>query len=268
MPSHDYGMVGIGPNVELGKDGVRVKDNAGVLEARDNADANYVIMRGGHPVGENDLVTLRYLRTRADVRVTGQIDGGSPPAAGTPGRVFICTTAGGVYNLKSLYYDNGATWEEIVPGEGLTIQVTDDLTGGTDEYVADHHYIWDADGSTWLDLGPNPGETETVKGKPITLLHTDIGANLIKNVPSGAYAVRVKVNVTQVFDGTNPYLEVGDAADPDRHMTSTQQNLGKVGLYKTEALYLYGVATDVNATLTIGGAPTQGQCVVMLEWLL
>lgn len=267
--SKDYGLIGIGPSVELGKDGVRVKDDgSGVAEVRTNDDTGYAKLRADHPVNENDVVTLRFLRTRADVRVTGQIDGGSPPAAGTPGRVFICTTAGGSYTLKYLYYDNGSSWDEIIPGEGLTIQVTDDLTGGTDEYIADHLYMWDLDAVTWRDLGPNPAESETNKSKIITIDYTDTGVNLIKSIPAGAYLTQVKVKVTQVYDGTNPYLEVGDAVDPDRHMTQNQQNLAKVGLYKTEALYLYGAETAVNVTLTVGGTPTQGQCTVMISYIL
>jgi hypothetical protein len=40
---------------------VRLKNSAGVLEARNNADTLYIIGRGADPVGANDWVTLGYL---------------------------------------------------------------------------------------------------------------------------------------------------------------------------------------------------------------
>jgi hypothetical protein len=43
---------------------VRLKNNASVLEARNAADAAFVIGRGADPVGNDDWVTLRYLRAQ------------------------------------------------------------------------------------------------------------------------------------------------------------------------------------------------------------
>lgn len=268
MTSINYGLIGIAEDVELGKDGPRIKVNGTAVEMRNLDDTDFAILRAAHPVDENDLVTKKYLETRAHVIVTGQIDGGSPPSAGTPGRIYICTTAGGTYTLKYLYYDNGTTWEEIIPHEGMVIKVTDDLTGGTDEYIGDHLYLWDADGSTWVDMGPSPAVAEVVKNARITIAHTDTGVNLIKTVPANAILTQTKCNVTQAFDGTSPELEIGDTADPDRHMRAQDQKLGKVGLYMTENLYLYGSSTAVNATLTIGGTPSQGQALVYIEYAI
>jgi len=207
------------------------------------------------------------METRANVIVTGQIDGGSPPAAGTPGRVFICTTAGGTYTLKYLYYDNGTSWEEIAPIEGMTISVTDDLTGGTDEYAGDHLYMWDADGATWVDLGPSPAESSIVKSKRLTIDYTDIGANLVVTVPSNAIATKVMVNVTQAWNDNAPYIEVGDATDPDRLMEEKGAKLSTVGLYVGDCFYLYGSATAINITLTNdGGTPSAGQLTVIVQY--
>ena len=269
MTSKNYGQTGVAGNVEFGKEGPRIRDDAAgaAMGVRNQADDDYIPLRVGAPVNENDAVSKKYLETRADVRVTGQIDGGSPPAPSTPGRIFICTTAGGSYTLKYLYRDSGTSWEEIIPGEGLTIRVTDDLTGGTDEYIADHIYLWDADNSIWKDMGPNPAESDVIKGHAIEFDYTDTVINLIRNVPSGARALRVKISVTQIFDGVNPEAEVGDAVDPDRLMPANENNLKRVDVYVSEVLYLYGSATDVNLTLTIGGTPTQGQGVALIEYL-
>lgn len=267
MTSKNYGLNGVASTVQLGKKGPKLKNNSSIIEHRNAADDDFVIARGAHPIGDNDLVTKKYLETMANVYVTGQIDGGSPPAAGTPGRIFICTTTGGSYTLKYLYRDTGTAWEEIVPVEGMRISVTDALTGGTDEYTADTLYMWDADGSTWVDIGPAPAETETVKGKYVTLGYSDTGANLIKNVPANAAITKVKVKVTQAFDGTTPTIIVGDSVDDDRHMLAIENDLEIADLYETNVFYQYGSATDVNATIAASGA-TQGQCTVYLEYVI
>ena len=45
---------------QIGKSGVQLKNNAVKLEVRDAADAAFVIARAADPVGNDDLVTLRY----------------------------------------------------------------------------------------------------------------------------------------------------------------------------------------------------------------
>jgi hypothetical protein len=267
MTSKHYELTGIGTNVELGKRGPRLKNSSGVIEHRNQADDGYVIVRGGHPVNDNDLVTKFYLETRADVRVTGQIDGGSPPAAGTPGRVFICTTAGGVYTLGYLYRDDGAQWVEIVPAEGLTVVVTDDLSGGTEEYTGDHAYLWDEDTTSWIDLGPSVSAVGVVKTARANFTYSDVGANLVVTAPANAVITKVILNVTQAWDASGVSAEVGDATDPDRHMSADGNDLAKVGVYVVDCGYLYGVSTAVNLTLANnGGTPTQGQARVIVHY--
>lgn len=262
-----YDLIGIGNNVRLGKKGPRIRNESGVIEHRNNADNAFAKVRGDHPTDPNDFVTLKYLQTRASVVVSGQINGGSPPAAGTVGRIFICTTAGGGYNLTSLYYDDGAAWEEIVPTDGMVIKITQDLTGGTNTYTGEHLYMWDATGGTWVDLGISPGDAEGVKAKTVTLDYTDAGVNLIKQLPAGSRALQTKINVTQAFNGTNPTAIIGDVTDPDRHAAADENDLEEVGLYSTEVDYYYGGATNVNVTISATGA-TQGQASVKIMYEL
>lgn len=267
MASKHYELSGIDSNVEIGKRGPRIKNNSDVIEFRNQADSGFVVVRGADPVAANDFVTKKYLETRASVYVTGQIDGGSPPAAGTPGRVFICTTAGGVYTINYLYWDNGVSWEEIVPAEGQVISITDALTGGTVEFSADHLYLWDADGSSWVDLGPAPAAQAVVKSARLTFDYLDVGSNLIINVPANAIVTKVVLNVTQAWDVSQPFITVGDAADTDRLMAEKGNDLAKVGVCIVDNGYLYGVATDVNLVLdNNGGTPSQGQGVVVVHY--
>ena len=45
---------------QVGKSGPQIKNNAGVIEHRNAADAAFVIARGADPVGADDLTTKRY----------------------------------------------------------------------------------------------------------------------------------------------------------------------------------------------------------------
>jgi hypothetical protein len=48
---------------QLGLGGPQLKNNAGVIEARNPADSNFVVVRGDTPVLPNDLVTKNYVDT-------------------------------------------------------------------------------------------------------------------------------------------------------------------------------------------------------------
>lgn len=269
MESKRHGLVGIGVNVEIGKDGPRIKNTSGVVEFTNQADDAFAKIRADHPTGENDVVTLKYLRTRANIVVTGQINGGSPPAAGTAGRIFMCTTTGGSYTAGVLYYDNGVTWEAVPVEDGTSIKIADDLTGGTLEFLGEHIYVWNADSSTWVDIGPAPADTQMVKTRRITLDYTDTGANNIGAViEANSIPLEISLNVLQAFDGTNPIIEFGDGVDADRLGAANESNLKKLGVQVIDCEYLYGIATQLLATLTIGGSPTAGQVRITVRYAI
>lgn len=264
--SKHYGVTGVSGNVELSKGGARLKNNSGAVEHRNSADDDFAIARGAHPVGDNDLVTKRYLETRADVRVTGQINGGSPPAV-VSGAVYIVTTAGGGYSLKELYYGGASSWEAITVVEGLRIAITDALTGGTDEYQADTVYVWDEDGSDWVMVGPVPSVPGMVRNERATIAYGDTGDNNVGSaVPTDGIVESITVNVTQAFNGSSNDLKVGDSGDDDRHMTVDEVDLETVGKYIVHLYHRYGALTQVVANLAVGGSPTAGQCEVVMNW--
>ncbi|MCP4674364.1 MAG: hypothetical protein GY854_02365 [Deltaproteobacteria bacterium] len=263
MGRKSFDMNGIGPNVQVGKGGPRVKNSSGVLELRNAADDGYAVGRGAPPINENDFVTLKYLQTRADIKVTGQIDGGAPPTAGTLGRIYIVTTTGGAYTVNELWYDNGSSWENISVAEGTTIHVTDALTGGTVEFSGDHIYIWDADNTEWDDIGPSAGtNSKTLEQRSVTISYTNTGDNSIGSaVPSNAKVLQTKIDVTQAFDGTAPEIKVGDSVDDDRLMTTAENDPESVDLYEAGNHYQYGSSTQLVVNLA-GTSMTQGQATV------
>jgi hypothetical protein len=258
MATKNYGLVGLGGNVELSKGGARIKNVAGVVEARNNADSAYAVVRGDHPIGLNDFVTLQYLKTKGDVVVIGQIHGGAPPAAGSAGRVYVCTTTGGGYTINHLYFDNGVSWEDVGPAEGQTMAVTDALTGGAVEFLADTTYIWNLDATVWVNIGPSTiTESKHVLKRSADIAYTDTGVVNIGAAVSGNGRVSgVWINVTQIFNGLAPTLTVGDAGDADRFVATTEVDLKTVGLYKMDASHLFSISTQVYATVVPDSSTT------------
>lgn len=267
MARKSYDLNGVNGNVELGKGGPRVKDSSGAVEHRNNADDAYSIVRGADPVTDNDLATKGWVEKRYGIKVTGQINGGSPPAASSYGRIFICTTAGGAYTLKYLYRDTGSAWEEIVPVEGMTIGITDALTGGTDEYEADTVYIWDADAGTWNYIGPVANLYQgLIATREVSLTFADTGDNNVgAAVPSGATVISIVAQVTQAFNGTGNALKIGDATDDDRLMTTSENDLEEAIPFETRRWYTYGAATQIVANIANTGG-SQGQVQILVTY--
>jgi len=257
MSHKNYSQVGIGTNVEIGKNGPRFKDSSGVVEFKNNADSAYAVVRGADPVAEEDFVTLRYLRTQANVIVTGQIDGTAPPAA-VNGAVYIVTTTGGLYTEEEIWYGEDGAWVAITRIDGMSMHVTTNLTGGNIEYIGDHLYLWDATGTTWVDVGPYVADNKKVKTERVDLAFgTASPLNVGAALPAGARVQWVKVNVTQAFNGTTEStLIVGDAVDTDRLLTLAEVDLADVGLYVATVNYTYSASTQVIATYVQDAATT------------
>lgn len=271
MSSKHYGVTGVSDNVELGTGGAKVRsvtDGATkAVEARNNLDNAYVKIRADHPVDPNDVVTLQYLRTKGDVIVTGQINGGSPPAAGVVGRVFVCTTTGGSYTVTRLYYDNGASWTHVGPAEGQSMAVTDALSGGAIEFLADHAYLWDLDSTIWVDLGPSAGSSESkhVVQRSVDIAYTDSGAiNVGAQISANGRVTSILISVTTVFNGTAPTLTVGDAGDASRLVAAADVNLKVVGIYTLDVSHKYASLTQVTTTVTPDSSTTGAANVTLL----
>lgn len=267
MGSRHWDITGVSEDLQLGIGGPRLIDDAGVVKVRNLTNTDYARLKAAPPTDENDVVTLKYLRTRADVVVTGQINGGAPPAAGVQGRVFICTTTGGGYLVNRLYYDTGVAWEIIPEIEGLVIRISDALSGGAVEFLADHIYLWDADGAAWVDGGPS---TLTLSGvlqrRSVDLAYTDAGVvNVGSALPANARVLGVKLGVTQAFNGAGPTLTVGDAGDADRFMTVDQCDLTEASVQVTDTSHLYSLSTQVTATLSAAGA-SAGMVNLIVIW--
>lgn len=71
----NFGLAGIGDNVQLGKAGPRLKVNMDVVEARNASDSDLAIIRGANAVSSSDMVTLAQLENRVTGAVANVSDG-------------------------------------------------------------------------------------------------------------------------------------------------------------------------------------------------
>lgn len=69
--SKEYGVSGIGPDVELGVEGPRILVNAGNVEVRTNNGASLVKILGAAGSGPDDFVTFTQLGTKQDTLISG-----------------------------------------------------------------------------------------------------------------------------------------------------------------------------------------------------
>lgn len=272
----NYGLSGIYSNVELGKGGPRVMQSAGVVSFRNAGDSAYAVVRGAEPSGANDLATKAYVDKLAAVFVKAQMKNDVarlPDDSGlfvpSEGDIAIVTTVGASWDtLKVLLVYRGAAWEHLFSGgvtpEGLRMTVTDSISGGTDTYTGDHVYVWDADGSVWVDVGPATALQNVTYGFKATLAFGDSSPKTIKANATGR-AVRVIVNVTTAFDGTAPTLKIGDAGVTDRLMATTEVDLKTIGIYIADCYYTYAttniIATYVQDSSTVGAATIEVQVI-------
>ena len=148
----NYGLTGIGQEVELGQDGSKIKGNPDYLEVLDSA-GDRIRIKAQDPVEGNDVVTLNHLNTYGVPKVSGQINADSPPPV-IEGAIFVVTTGNEDTIAGALFQGIGTYWVEIYPlPEGLRIVPIQDLTGGTIEFIGDIIYVWDLQGLQWVSSG-------------------------------------------------------------------------------------------------------------------
>jgi len=278
--SKHYRQSGVSNVLEFSKGGAKVKNSSGVIEARNNADSAYAVLRAADPVAANDVVTKQYLEAHAAISVIGNIydSGGTTPAstqftgAGQEGKIAICNQSVGSFTIDYLYrldtWDTDvatSTWTEIVPAEGNIISITDASSGGTDSYSADHLYMYDADNTEWDDLGPAAAVTLVNKNLKADLAD-DTSSPLAIGTPTAACVVtKVIVNVTEAFNGTAPTLDIGISGDTDAYMDQEEIDLKTIGTYVVD---LY--AADTGPTAIIGtyaaDSSTAGAANIILKY--
>lgn len=258
-----FGQTGVASTIQLGKGGAKVKNNSGVIEARNAADSALAVVRAADPVGANDVVTKQYLLAQGNVTVVGNIyDSGSTTPASTQftsaaqeGKIAICNQSVGTFVNKRLYRLDTwntdvatSTWTEITPTEGFRFVNGVASSGGTTVYAADHIYVYDAQGAEWVDIGPAAAVTNVTKNFKQTLAFGASSPVVIGTPADNSVIARIAVVVTTPFNGTAPTLDIGVSGTTDKYMDQDEIDLKTAGVYISEPFTFEATGLEIIAT--------------------
>lgn len=248
----------------FGKNGPLIKNNSGVLEARNSGDSAYALMRGSSSaVGPNDLITKQYFDTATKpVIVSTQMDGGSPPAPSGAGYIVV-TTAGGSYAIGDIVYDDGTSLTNLGTVEGRAIFITDALSGGTITFQPDSLYLWDADGGSWVRIGDIGSVTGAVRAIEIDLDNSATQDSVLQ-LPAGSRVLRAWFEASTAYSG-GATVEIGDTATADKFMGSNQNNPQQT-TNPSEVIQRTEQAAASVVRVTVTGTPAAGAGTALIEF--
>lgn len=208
-----------------GQDGAQLKNNSGVIEARDNTDANMALLRGsGIPVSGStldDLPDLLDMRGRvADIEFS--FDGASAPSPGANTDKFgFCHTSGGSYTAGDVVFDNG-TALVTMPSNVATHLTSRSAVSGTISLIQNGLYA--RQGASWTLKGDG---TPTLQGVELAIAvaydFNDDGTPVLSstNVPDGAIVTRATNSVQTAFNDVSATVQVDIDGTSDETVMAT-----------------------------------------------
>ena len=114
MPK-DFGQSGVGPDVQIGKDGPRLIGNSGVVQNRDKDNANFARVQGGDSVSDDDLLTRRQWNQHAALRQLIHLaDEGGPFELFAAGSFLETLPAGNPFPTSAIWYTDATKSAKIV----------------------------------------------------------------------------------------------------------------------------------------------------------
>jgi hypothetical protein len=106
-----------------------------------------------------------------------------------------------------------------------------------------------------------------IKFEKVAIAYDDSSpVNIGDAIPNGGTVIGFMVNVSEVFDGTTPTLDLGESGDTDNIAAAAQIDLETVGLYAGDAWVEYTSETQAIATITVSGA-SQGAATVLIKYI-
>jgi len=275
-----YGINGINQTTELGQSGPLLNANGNKVEVRTPDNSALTQFSAADPISETDVVTKRYLEKMASATVVGEIYDVVGTTTGNPNvavqyTMYLCTMTVGSFSINKLYYctvggsiSGGiAEFEEVTPFEGMRISVGIALTNGTNTFTSDHVYLWDAQTSSWVDVGPAPNMSKVIRTVRGSLSFSTVSPLNIGNlIPAGSNVISALVNVTTAFNGTpKSTVTLGDEISPASISSISEVNLNRVGLYSIDCYVKYAISTQLIATYNQLGA-TQGSADIEITY--
>jgi hypothetical protein len=217
-----------------GPSGSAIKNNSGVIEARNSADSAYAKLRALEiqtSPGINDIPTLLDIMAKV---IQFSFDGASAPAAGTnTGKFGFCHTTGGSYTNNDVVYDDGSNLRKL-PRESCKLIVTTDAVSGTVSLNQNGIYGWS--GSAYVLKGDGAStNTGIVKSIRVDYDYTDGNVDSTEEIPSGADVLCVTNSVTTALDGTAPTVGVSvNGSTPLTILATTVSNVKVSAQYESD----------------------------------
>jgi len=257
---------------QLGIGGPQLKNNGGVIEARNAADSGFAVVRGGAPVGQTDLVTKLYADSLSKpLIVTAQFDGNNVLPSNTSSLHYIVVSTTGANGIiGEVLYDDGSntgTVTRLSAVNGRTIAVTVSLSGGTVQFDPDSIYQWDADGSSgttqWVKIGDIGSVTGAVREIRYTI-NNSATQDSVSLIPANACIVSAEVSVTTPYSGGGT-IAVGQPGNTTLLQATTDNNPQSANIYQVPGDIAWGGSGLVVRT-TVGGSPAAGAGVVIVRY--
>ena len=255
--------------VGLGANQILLKNDSGVLIARNTDDSDYVILRAKAPVGDHDLVTKYYADSIAKpliIRRQADCSAALPAVTAVRGWVVV-TTAGTGAALGDVLWDDGsddASSMAIVAAiEGRCLAITDALSGGTISFDTDSINIWDADGSVYVkigDIGSVSGPVRVVRYAITNAADQDS----VFTIPANARILSCWVQVVTPYSAGGT-ISVGYTAALTAIMTTTLNDPQSAAIYVNDQDTAWDATARVVKT-TVAGAPAAGAGFVVVKF--
>lgn len=251
----------------LGLGGPNLKNNAGVIEARNAGDSAFVIVRGLPPVGNNDLATKTYVDTLASRTIVDtQFDGNNAlPANTATEHFYVVTTTGPNAAIGELIWDDGTavgTTVVLVAVDSRLIITTMAFTGGTISLKAESLYTWDTTTSAWLNAG---GSQQSGAVRVIRYAVTNAATqDSASKIPANAVVLRARLNVTTPYSGGST-VTIGRVGSLALLQGTTDNRPTVADIYEVPQETAWGV-TELVVRTTVGGAPAAGAGFVLVEY--
>lgn len=253
---------------QIGLGGPNIKNNAGVIEARNAGDSAFAVVRGATPVGDNDLVNKQYADTLASRSVvTAQFDGSTAIPANTGVERFLVVSTSGVNaNIGDLLWDDGTAVGNMVKlvAVARSIITTVALSGGTISFSADSQYFWDTGSTSWINIG---GTSLSGSLRSIQYAVTNAASqDSASKVPANAFVRSCLFEVTTPYSG-GATVSIGQAGSLALLQATTDNLATVVNQYEVQQRTAWG-ASALAIRTTVAGAPAAGAGVVNVTYEL
>lgn len=209
IPINSHNLKGVNEKIRLGVGGLFVDgEEKNRLTIIGPDGVTRIPISGGEPEQEFDYVNRRYLekyvRTYGSLSITGEIsvDPTTLPA-GQINETRIVTVAAGGTSVGQIYrYDADTGWALLPVRDGQPmVPIT---TYG--DFEGDHLFLWDADTSSWLDVGGTAsGGGVRVHDRNIISFDT-VGGSVNVNstpIPINTMVKEIHVEILEAFNGSS-----------------------------------------------------------------